>query len=99
MDVSSRQWWWVEGHSHRGSHSGKTLGQGGGHAPPEPASLWSCRAQGLWTLLVYLYHLKEIPVPSQALRPCGVSVTGMADFTEQDFKACQTQPLLWVLKG
>lgn len=63
LDVGSREWWWVEGHSHGGSHSGKTLGQGGGHAPPGPASPWSCGAQDLWALLVHLYHLEETPGP------------------------------------
>lgn len=57
MDVSTRQWGRVEGHSHGGSHSGKALGQGGGNPPPELSCPWSWRTRDLGILLVHLYHL------------------------------------------
>lgn len=63
MDVGTRQWGWVEGHCHGGSHSGKALGKGGGQPPAEPSFSWSWGAEDLWALLVHLYHLEETSVP------------------------------------
>lgn len=65
VDVGTRQWGWVEGHSHGGSHSGKALGQGGGYPPPEPSSLRSWGAQDLCALLVHLYHLGGNSSPNE----------------------------------
>lgn len=69
VDVGTRQWGWVEGHRHGGSHSGKALGQGGGQPPPEPSFLWSWGAEDLWALLVHLYHLGEDTGPSEPRGP------------------------------
>lgn len=63
VDVGTRQWGWVEGHCHGGSHSGKALGQSGGQHPPEPSFPWSWGAEDLRAFLVHLYHLGETPVP------------------------------------
>lgn len=65
VDVGPRQWGWVEGHGHGGSHSGEALGQRGRQPPPEPSCSWSWGTQGLGALLVHLYHLGRDTGPGE----------------------------------